>query len=144
VKRWALESIIFESKVSDSAKIIGLVIVRHWSATHDMARLRLKTIADEVGKTNRTVIRGVNELIAAGIFIRIRTGRASILRLGETAKKSTKHTNSGSDIGDTSQFKIKPIFTRTGSRFIEFCPRADSTEDAGERYVKDWELLQGF
>lgn len=140
MKRWALESIIFESKVSDSAKIIGLVIVRHWSATHDMARLRLKTIADEVGKTNRTVIRGVNELIKAGIFIRIRTGRASILRLGPEAQKSTKHTNSGSDICDTT----KPIIPKTGTRFKEYCPPEFSTEDGGERYTKDWELVLGF
>lgn len=144
MKRWTLEQIIFESKVSDSAKIIGLVIVRHWSTKHDMARLRLKTIADEIGKTNRTVIRGVNELIAADIFVRVKTGRASILRLGEYSKKSAKHTNSRSDILDTSEWVKKPIIPKTGTRFREYCPRAESTEDSGEWYTKQWELILGF
>ena len=144
MKRWELERIIFESRVSDGSKIIGLVIVRHWSAKNDMARLRLGTIAEEIGKTNRTVIRGVNELIEAGIFVRVRTGRASILRLGEASKKSGEYTNSGSDILDTSDRHRKPIFPKTGTRFKEYCPRAESTEDSGEFYTKTWELTLGF
>lgn len=31
-----------------------------------------------------------------------------------------------------------------GSRFAEYCPRSQSTEDDGERYVKDWELALTF
>jgi len=144
VKRWELESIIFESKVSDSAKIIGLVVVRHWSASHNMARLRLKTIADEIGKTNRTVIRGVNELKAAGIFVRIKTGRSSILRLGEMAKKLVQHTNSRGDINVTAGRTKKPEKPRTGTRFKEFCHIEESAEDSGERYTKDMEFYLGF
>jgi hypothetical protein len=53
-------------------------------------------------------------------------------------------TNSGSVKSDTSQKPKKPIVPRTGTRFKEFCPREDSTEECGERYVKDWELVLGF
>lgn len=144
MKRWELERIIFESKVSDGSKVIGLVIVRHWSTKYDMARLRLDTIAQEIGKTNRTVIRGVNELIAHNIFVRVRTGRASILRLGSAAKNHHLHTNSGSDIFDTSEWAKKPPKPRTGTRFKEFCPLPESTEDSGERYTKDMEFYLGF
>lgn len=144
MKRWELERVIFESRVSAGSKVIGLVIVRHWSAKYNMARLRLDTIASEIGKTNRTVIRGVNELIAHNIFVRVRTGRASILRLGSAAKNQPLHTNSGSDILDTSEWTKKPPKPRTGTRFKEFCPSEGSTEDSGERYTKDMEFYLGF
>lgn len=144
VKRWELERVILESKISDGSKIIGLTIVRHWSARHNMARLRLVTIAQEVGKSNRTVIRGVNELVDHQIFVRVRTGRASILRLGNAAKNHTLMTNSRSDILDTSEWTKRPPRPRTGTRFKEFCPVHESTEDDGERYVKDIEFYLGM
>ena len=145
MKRWELERIILESGVSDNAKIVGLVAVRHWSARYDCARITMKRFMEESGgKSKSTVTRAMNELVRAGIFVRIRTGRSSILRLGEYAKNQLHMTNSGSVKLDTSQFNKKPIVPRTGTRFKEYCPREDSTEDSGERYVKDWELVLGF
>lgn len=144
MKRWELARLIQSADISDRAKVVGLVIASHWSPQRNAARLRLATIAAGVGKTNRTVIRAVNELIEAQIFVRVRTGRSSILRLGQVGKKSSACTYSGSDTFDTSEWDAKPRKPTTGTRFKEFCPREISTEDSGERYTKDWEFNLGF
>lgn len=129
------------AQLSNSAKVVGLVVASHWSPKYDRARIRLETMMKEAGGKSRiTIIRAVNELIKAQIFVRVRTGRASILKLGEYAKKSKTQTDSGSIIFDTS----KPIIPTTGTRFKEYCPAEFSTEDSGERYTKDWELVLGF
>ncbi|MDY0227231.1 MAG: hypothetical protein RBR38_10420 [Desulfomicrobium apsheronum] len=129
------------AQLSNSAKVVGLVITSHWSPKYDRARIRIETMMKEAGGKSRiTIIRAVNELIKAQIFIRVRTGRASILKLGKLAEKSKEQTDSGSIIFDTS----KPIIPKTGTRFKEFCPMHESTEDSGERYTKDWELVLGF
>ena len=134
---------IQRASVSDRAKVVGMVIASHWSAKKDAARLRLDTIATETDKSNRTIIRAINELIDAKIFIRVKTGRSSILRLG-TVGKSSEQTYSRSDIFDTSEWAKKSPKPRTGTRFKEFCPYGESTEDAGERYTKDCEFYHGF
>ena len=144
MKRWELARLIQAANISDRAKVVGMVIASHWSPTRDAARLRLATIAAEVGKANRTVIRAVNELIGAQIFVRVRTGRASVLRLGRVGQNSSALTYSGSDTFDTSEWAKKPPKPKTGTRFKEFCERLDSTEDSGERYTKDQEFYLGF
>jgi len=145
VKRWDLESIILESGVSDNAKIVGLVLVRHWSARYDTARITMQRFMYESGgKSKSTVTRAMNELVKAGIFTRIRTGRSSIFRLGEYSKNQLHMTNSRSVKSGTSRRPKKPIIPQTGTRFKEYCPPSESTEDAGEMYTKHWELLLGF
>ena len=145
MKRWELAQVIQKAKVPDRAKVVGLVIASHWSPQHNRARLRLETIMKEAGGKSRiTVIRAVNDLIEAQIFIRVRTGRSSILKLGKQAEKSRSHTDSGSITSDTSEWAKKPIIPKTGTRFREYCPRAESTEDSGEWYTKQWELILGF
>lgn len=144
MKRWELARLIQAANISDRAKVVGMVIASHWSPTRNAARLRLATIAMEIGKANRTVIRAVNELIGAQIFVRVRTGRASILRLGRAGQNASALTYSGSDTFDTSEWAKKPPKPKTGTRFKEFCERPDSTEDSGERYTKDQEFYLGF
>lgn len=144
MKRWELARLIQAANISDRAKVVGLVIASHWSPTRNAARLRLATIAAEIGKANRTVIRAVNELVEAQIFVRVRTGRSSILRLGQAGKNSSPMTYSRSDTFDTSEWAKKPPKPKTGTRFKEFCPVEFSTEDKGERYTKDQEFILGF
>lgn len=145
MKRWELARLIQTADVSDRAKVIGLVIASHWSPTHDRARLRLNTLMVESGGKSRiTVIRAVNDLVKAKIFTRVRTGRSSILKLGERAKISKAQTDSGSITWDTSEWVGRPQKPKTGTRFKEFCPGCDSAEDSGERYTKDQEFYLGF
>lgn len=145
MKRWELEKIILAAQLSNSAKVVGLVITSHWSPKYDRARIRLETMMKEAGGKSRiTIIRAVNELIKAQIFIRVRTGRASIIKLGEYAKKSKEQTDSGSIIFDTSERVQRYRKPTTGTRFKEFCPLPESSEDSGERYTKDMEFYLGF
>jgi hypothetical protein len=145
VKRWELARLIQASNISDRAKVVGLVIASHWSPKYDRARLRLETLMKESGGKSRiTVIRAVNDLIEAQIFTRVRTGRSSILKLGERAEILKAQTDSGSITWDTSEWERKPPKPRTGTRFKEFCPVDISTEDSGERYTKDQEFYLGF
>ena len=137
--------LIQSADISDRAKVVGSVIASHWSPQYDRARLRLETIMKEAGGKSRiTVIRAVNDLVGAGIFIRVRTGRSSILKLGERAEFLKAQTDSGSITFDTSEWAAKPPKPKTGTRFREFCPREISTEDSGERYTKDQEFYLGF
>ena len=145
VKRWELARVIQKATVSDRAKVVGLIVVAHWSPKYDRARMRLETIMQESGGKSRiTVIRAINDLIAAGIFIRVRTGRSSILRLGKQAEILSSQTESGSITYDTSEFGTKAQKPRADTRFKAFCPREKSTEDTGERYTKDMEFYLGF
>lgn len=145
MKRWELARLIQAANVSDRAKVVGLVIASHWSPQYDRARLRLETLMKEAGGKSRiTVIRAVNDLIAAQIFVRVRTGRSSILKLGKQAEILKAQTDSGSITFDTSEWAKKPPKPKTGTRFKEFCERPDSTEDSGERYTKDQEFYLGF
>lgn len=145
MKRWELAQVIQKANVPDRAKVVGLVIAAHWSPKYDRARMRLETIMQESGGKSRiTVIRAINDLIAAEIFIRVRTGRSSILRLGKQAEILRSHTDSGSITFDTSECGRKAPKPRTGTRFKEFCPIERSTEDTGERYTKDMEFYLGF
>lgn len=83
MKRWEVENAVKHAPISNSAKVVGLAIASHWSADKDQARLKLETIGREIGgKSNRTVIRAINELVQFGVFKRIKTGRSSILRPG--------------------------------------------------------------
>lgn len=145
MKRQELAKLIQAADISDRAKVVGFVIASHWSPTHDRARLKLETLMKESGGKSRiTVIRAVNDLVAAQIFVRVRTGRSSILKLGERAEKFKSEADSGSITWDTSEWGKKPIIPTTGTRFKEYCPPEESSEDSGELYTKHWELILGF
>lgn len=145
MKRRDLAQVIQGAKISDRAKVVGLVVASHWSPQYDRARLRLETIMAEAGgRSKRTVIRAVNELIEAQIFIRVRTGRSSILKLGALAEKIRSEVDSRSATFGTSEWAKKPPKPKTGTRFKEFCPMDESSEDPGERYTKDQEFYLGF
>lgn len=145
MKRWELAQVIQKANVPDRAKVVGLVIAAHWSPKYDRARLRLETIMKEAGGKSRiTVIRAINDLVAAEIFIRVRTGRSSILKLGKQAEILKTYTDSGSITCDTSERVQRYRKPTTGTRFKEFCPLPESSEDSGERYTKDMEFYLGF
>lgn len=143
MKRWELMQIIQAASVSDRAKVVGMCIASHWSPRSDAARLRLDTIGAEVGKSNRAVINAINDLIRAEIFVRIRTGRASILRLGSAAKRKVPTYSGSEHLGRSERIKTAKKPT-TGTRFSEFCEPEESTDDSGERYTKDMEFYLGF
>lgn len=145
MKRWELAQVIQKASVHDRAKVVGMVIAAHWSPKYNRARLRLETIMQEAGGKSRiTVIRAINDLIKAEIFIRVRTGRSSILKLGKRAEILKSYTDSGSITCDTSERARKAPKPRTGTRFKEFCPYEESTEESGERYTKDMEFYLGL
>lgn len=136
---------IQDADIPARAKEVGAVIVNHWNAKLDRARLKLETImAESGGKSRITVIRAVNDLIAAGIFERVRTGRSSILRLGEKHRKISSDTDSRSITSMVCDWPKAPPKPKTGTRFREYCPADISTEDSGERYTKDQEFYLGF
>ena len=132
------------ARVNNTAKIVGCVIVRHWSEKYDRARLKLETIMAEAGCSRITVIRSINALIHAQIFVRVRTGRASILRLGEAGKNKGSRADSGSINLDTSKPRKRLPTPRTGTRFLEFCPADEREESAAEMAVKDAQFYLGF
>ena len=145
MQRWELAQAIQKASVPDRAKVVGMVIATHWSPKYNRARLRLETIMKEAGGKSRiTVIRAINDLIKAEIFIRVRTGRSSILKLGKQAEILKTYTDSGSITCDTSERAQRYRKPTTGTRFKEFCPLPESSEDSGERYTKDMEFYLGF
>lgn len=82
VLRDNLRAAILCAKLSPTAKIVGLEIAKRWSSKRACARIRLDTLSEAVGCSNKTITRAVNQIIDSGILIRIRTGRSSILRPG--------------------------------------------------------------
>ena len=145
MRRQDLQQLIAAAPVSHRAKVVGFVVVSHWSTTADRARLRLDTIAAEIGgASTKTVTRGVNELIKAGIFERKKTGRASILTLGAEAQKINQKGDCRSDTSVRSKPQKRLPTPRTGTRFLEFCPADEREESAAEMAVKDAQFYLGF
>lgn len=77
---YTLQRLICETPVlSPTARHVGMVLALAMDATTGRMRVRLDTLADQCGGYSKsTLLRGLNELIGAGLLIRQRTGRSAI------------------------------------------------------------------
>ena len=62
-------------------KFIGMTYALHLNIKTGTIRVKQATIAKECGCTDRTVRNAVSQLVKAGIFESVRTGRSAVLRI---------------------------------------------------------------
>lgn len=105
VLREDVRSAVMEASVSCKAKVIGLEMANHWSAKHARLRVKLESLSGAAGKSKKATILGVNELIDANVFVRVRTGRSSIYYAGpaigqkKTLRRQVPRTPIGPALG---------------------------------------------
>lgn len=87
IPRDDIRAAVMAANVSFKAKVLGLKMADHWSSNRCRVRLRLEKLSDVIGKSRITTIRGINELVKENVFIRVRTGRASIYYAGSAVGK---------------------------------------------------------
>jgi DNA-binding MarR family transcriptional regulator len=76
--RFELAKRIRESSVNPTAKAIGAALCARWMEGKGFAVVKASTLADELGRSRKTVLRALNDLVAAGLIGKQKTTRASL------------------------------------------------------------------
>lgn len=78
--RFELLNQVREAAIKPTARAVGYEIAAHWNDETEMARISAKEIGERIGRKDRQVREAINELVDAGIIVKVKTKRASIYK----------------------------------------------------------------
>lgn len=87
IPRDDVRAAVMAASVSNKAKVLGLKMAEHWSSRRCRVRVRLEMLSEAINRSKKATILGLNELVRENVFVRVRTGRASIYYAGSAVGK---------------------------------------------------------